>query len=53
MKTKRIRDKDILALGGAIRALEKSTSREMLRANLDFLWDRYIAHPVKPVVEKP
>lgn len=53
MKTKRIRDKDILALKGAVRALDKSTSKQMLRANLEFLWDRYVAHPVKPVVEKP
>lgn len=45
MKPKRIRDKDALALKGAIRALDKSTSRRMLRANLEFLWDRYIAHP--------
>ena len=44
---KRIRDKDILALIGAVRALDKSTSPKMLRANLDFLWDRYIAHPNK------
>lgn len=44
---KQIRDKDILALKGAIRALDKSTSKRMLRANLDFLWDRYIVHPRK------
>lgn len=44
---KRVRDKDILALKGAIRALDKSTSQRMLRANLEFLWDRYIQHPIK------
>jgi hypothetical protein len=45
--TKRIRDKDLLALKGAIRALDKSTSQRMLMANLQFLWDRYITHPRK------
>lgn len=38
-------DKDIVALSGAIVALDKSSSPKMLRANLEFLWDRYITHP--------
>ena len=38
---KRTRDKDILALKGAIRALDKSTSLTMLRANLKFVNDHY------------
>lgn len=36
---------DVLALKRAIRALNGSTSRKMLRANLAFLVDRYITHP--------
>ena len=38
-------DPDIKALRGAIRALECSSSPRMLRANLVFLWDRFIEHP--------
>lgn len=41
---KRTRDKDILALRGSVRALNKSSSRRMLRANLEFLIDRYLVH---------
>lgn len=44
---KRIRDKDLLALKGAVRALNKSTSRRLLVANLSFLWDRFVTHPGK------
>lgn len=50
MKTKRIRDKDVLALKGAVRALDKSSSPRMLRVNLEFLWDRYIVHPVRNAI---
>lgn len=39
------KDADIAALKACIRALNKSTSRKMLRANLGFLFDRYVVHP--------
>jgi hypothetical protein len=42
--TKRI-DPDIKALAAACRALDGSTSLRMLKANLEFLWDRYIRNP--------
>ena len=38
-------DADIKALQDAARALDGSSSLKMLRANLNFLWDRYIDHP--------
>jgi len=38
-------DPDIKALRGAVRALKGSSSPKMLRANLEFLWDRFIEHP--------
>lgn len=38
-------DPDVLALKGAIKALNGSTSRKMLRANLAYLIDLYITHP--------
>lgn len=47
MMTKPI-DPDIKALRGAVRALAGSSPR-MLRPNLEFLWDRFIEHPTKPV----
>ena len=46
--TKRL-DPDIKALRAASRALNGSSSKKMLRANLEFLWDRYIAHPAPDV----
>ena len=36
---------DIAALKVCVRALNESTSRRMLEANLRFLWDRYLTHP--------
>lgn len=36
-------DPDIKALRGAVRALEGSSSERMLRANLEFLWGRFIS----------
>jgi hypothetical protein len=36
---------DLVALSEAIHALDKSTSRKMLEANLRFLWSRYLTHP--------
>jgi hypothetical protein len=38
-------DRNISALRGAIKSLNRSTSRQMLKANLDFIWDYFIAHP--------
>ena len=43
-------DPDIKALRGAVRALSYSSSPLMLRANLWFLWDRFIEHPAQPVL---
>lgn len=42
--TKRL-DPDVKALGAGIRALNMSSSRRMLIANLRFLWDRFIERP--------
>jgi hypothetical protein len=39
------RDRDVLALERCCKALDRSTSPKMLKANLDFLVDRYITHP--------
>jgi hypothetical protein len=38
-------DPNIICLRAACKALDKSTSRKMLRANLEFLLDRYLFHP--------
>lgn len=38
-------DGDSSALKACIRGLNKSTSRRMLKANLEFLLDRYLWHP--------
>jgi len=38
-------DTDIKVLRGVVRALDGSSSLKMLRANMWFLWDRYIDHP--------
>ena len=43
--TKRKVDGDVSALKACVRGLNKSTSRRMLKANLDFLFDRYLWHP--------
>ena len=45
--TKSTRDKDLLALKRCREALCGSTSRRMLKANLEFLWDYFLAHPSK------
>lgn len=37
--TKRL-DPDIKALGACVRALDESSSLRLLRANMEFLWDR-------------
>jgi hypothetical protein len=44
MKTNTI-DPDISALNDCVHALDRSSSRRMLEANLRFLWDRYLGHP--------
>ena len=38
-------DPDIKALRGAVRALMGSSSRRMLKANMDYLRDFFIDHP--------
>lgn len=40
-------DPDVKVLRACVRELEKSSSPRMLRANLRFLWDRYISSPVR------
>ena len=52
-------DGDLSALKACIRGLNKSTSPRMLKANLEFLLDRYLWHPseelpehLRPVNEK-
>ena len=42
--TKRL-DPDLKAIGNAVRALKESSSLRMLRANMDYLWDRFAARP--------
>jgi hypothetical protein len=39
------RDRDVIALERCCKALDRSTSPRMLKANLDFLVERYITHP--------
>ncbi len=38
-------DSDISALEACCHALDRSSSRQMLAANLRFLWDRYLTNP--------
>jgi hypothetical protein len=42
--TKRL-DPDIKVLRACVRALDCSSSLRMLRANMEYLWDRYMRHP--------
>lgn len=44
-------DCDISALKSCIRGLDKSTSPRMLKANLEFLLDRYLWHPSSELPE--
>ena len=44
--TKRI-DTDVLALQQAVKALNKSTSRRMLKASIEYIVDRFISRPTK------
>lgn len=40
-------DRDIRVLRACVRALDQSSNDRMLKANLEFLYDRYITHPAK------
>ena len=42
---KQVEDPDISALKACVKALNRSTSPRMLKANLDFLVDRFLLHP--------
>lgn len=42
-------DPDILALKQAKKALLKSTSKRMLKANLDYLMDYFVIHPSQEI----
>ena len=44
-------DTDVKVLRAAVRALSQSSSPKMYRANLEYLWDRFIAHPPAPKTE--
>lgn len=44
-------DRDLICLKRCMSALNKSTSTRMLRANLNFLIDRYLDHP-SPLLPK-
>jgi len=44
-------DQDAKVLAQTIKALDQSTSRRMLRANLDFLRDRYFINPARNLPE--
>lgn len=46
-------DKDVKVLRACVRALEQSSSERMLRANLDYLYDRYVLHPTKRAPLQP
>lgn len=41
----RATDPDILVLRACSRAIEKSTSQKMKRANVEFLFDHYVRNP--------
>lgn len=47
----RATDADVLVLKICVRALDKSTSRKMLRASLEYLRDRYLLNPSKELPE--
>ena len=43
---------DIIAVRAAWKALAGSTSRRMLRANMDFLWSYFISRPPdRPILD--
>lgn len=41
-------DPDFKVIKGCVELLSKSTSPRMLRANMVYLWDRFVAHPPQP-----
>ena len=41
----RTKDPDVLALVAACKAIERSTSTQMIYATMRFMWDRYLIHP--------
>lgn len=43
-------DSDTRGLGECIRGLDRTTER-MRKHTIIYLWDRYVAHPRKPVEE--
>ena len=45
MRKRRALDRDIKVIRATVRALDTSSSLRMLRANLEYLWDRYLGHP--------
>lgn len=42
---------DLSVIKTCVRGLDKSTSSKMLRANLEFLMDRYLWHPASDLPE--
>lgn len=40
-----MKDVDIRVLRAAVTALKRSTSRRMLKANMEFLVDYFLSHP--------
>ena len=40
-------DPDIKVLKACVRALDRSSSARMLKANVEYLYDRYVLHPRK------
>lgn len=38
-------DRDLKVLRVTVRALLTSSSPRMLRANMEYLWDRFVRHP--------
>ena len=38
-------DPDLKEVRGAVKALRGSSSRRMLKVNMDYLWDRFVTHP--------
>jgi hypothetical protein len=44
-------DPDVKALTVAMRALDGSSSLQMIHVNVEYLWDRYIGHPSQTTIE--
>jgi hypothetical protein len=41
-------DTDIKVLRALVRAVEKSSSERMKKANVEYLYDRYVRNPPRP-----